>query len=212
MTGDLPKNPAITDRRYKALRSGSLLLSYLVLLRAGFALPSISLSRRCALALIPHKRAAPFHPYPEKSGRYIFCGTFRAGSVRPCGIPFRPSPLASTLPCGVRTFLSPVPASPDGIAALGRGSDRPASPRKPHDSSPSRWNQTAGFTPLRRPRSARFAAFSLRGLHLSPERISFCLAFLRQDGCALDASTDQRWRRIPKPANGERKCREANSN
>src|SRR5690242_11978160 len=45
------------DRRYEALRSGPLLLSYLVLLRAGFTLPSPSLSRRCALT-------APFHPYP----------------------------------------------------------------------------------------------------------------------------------------------------
>src|SRR5712692_4349749 len=40
----------------QGLRGGSPLLSYLVLLRVGFALPPISLSERCALA-------APFHPY-----------------------------------------------------------------------------------------------------------------------------------------------------
>jgi len=46
-----PRGAALTDRRYGTLRSGSLLLPYLVLLRAGFTLPSISLSRRCALTL-----------------------------------------------------------------------------------------------------------------------------------------------------------------
>ena len=128
--------PAIIDRRYRALRSGSLLLSYLVLLRAGFALPSISLSRRCALTLIPLQRDAPFHPYPEQTGRYIFCGTFHAGSVRPdrSGIPFRPSLLTSALPFGVRTFLSSAPACQsqalaDPRQALERSGDRPACPR-----------------------------------------------------------------------------------
>jgi hypothetical protein len=131
-----PTTQTIIDRRYKALRSGSLLLSYLVLLHAGFALPSTSLSRRCALTLIPLKRDAPFHPYPEKSGRYIFCGTFHAGSVRPdCSeIPFRPSLLTSTLPYGVRTFLPSAPACPsraiDGPRqVLERSGDRPACPR-----------------------------------------------------------------------------------
>ena len=98
-----------------ALRSGQPLLSYLVLLRVGFTLPRMSPPERCALTLSPNERAAPFHPYPSNDGRYIFCGTFRAGGVRPdeSGIPRRPSPLASTLPCGVRTFLSPAHASPD---------------------------------------------------------------------------------------------------
>src|SRR5262249_25861866 len=45
-------------------------LSYLVLLRVGFALPRPLLAGRCALT-------APFHPYPGKPGRYVFCGTFR---------------------------------------------------------------------------------------------------------------------------------------
>jgi hypothetical protein len=59
--------------------------------------------------------AAPFHPCSDESERYIFCGTFRAGGVRPdsSDIPLRPSLLASTLPCGVRTFLSPGHAGPD---------------------------------------------------------------------------------------------------
>ncbi len=55
-----PGNPVAMD----ALRSGPLLLSYLVLLRVGFALPQTSLPARCALTLIPENRAAPFHPYP----------------------------------------------------------------------------------------------------------------------------------------------------
>ena len=43
---------------------------YLVLLRMGFTLPYLLPGTRCALT-------APFHPYPDKAGRYIFCGTFR---------------------------------------------------------------------------------------------------------------------------------------
>lgn len=128
--------PMIINRRYRTLRSGPLLLSYLVLLRAGFTLPSPSLSRRCALTLIPPKRAAPFHPYPEMSGRYVFCGTFHAGSVRSdCSeIPFRPSLLTSALPSGVRTFLSSAPACPSrALAGPGwapeQSSDRPACSR-----------------------------------------------------------------------------------
>ena len=86
---------------------------YLVLLRAGFCLPSALRQTRCALT-------APFHPYspspfglwrskpwglPRRSceasvgGRYIFCAT------SPSGYPDRALPGA--LPCGVRTFLSP---------------------------------------------------------------------------------------------------------
>ena len=53
------------ERRYRRLRSGPLLLSYLVLLRVGFTLPRASLPERCALALSPVERAAPFHPYPS---------------------------------------------------------------------------------------------------------------------------------------------------
>src|ERR1039457_6211438 len=60
-------------------RSGPLLLSYLVLLRVGFALPAGLLRPRCALT-------APFRPYLNRrfrnqSRRYIFCCTFRKNSV-----------------------------------------------------------------------------------------------------------------------------------
>jgi hypothetical protein len=48
------------------------------------------------------------------------------------GIPLRPLLLASTLPCGVRTFLSPAPVRPL-VRPLGRGSDHPACPRKLYD-------------------------------------------------------------------------------
>ena len=71
---------------------------YLVLLRAGFCLPSALQQTRCALT-------APFHPYraiarrASDGGRYIFCAT------SPSGCPDRALPGA--LPCGVRTFLSP---------------------------------------------------------------------------------------------------------
>src|ERR1041385_3410661 len=81
-------------------RSGPLLLPYLVLLRVGFSLPAGLLRPRCALT-------APFHPYLNKSRRYIFCGTFRR-TLRPA------RPLAGTLPYGDRTFLSRI-----------TGSDRP---------------------------------------------------------------------------------------
>ena len=114
----------------------------MVLLRVGFTMPPVSLPERCALTLIPRLRAAPFHPYlvpnlQRQAGtrRYIFCGTFRAGGVRSStwDIHPQPSPLASTLPCGVRTFLSPAPAWPPK-RPLRRGSDHPACSRKFHDS------------------------------------------------------------------------------
>jgi hypothetical protein len=57
------------------------MLPYLVLLRAGFGLPRLLPAARWALTL-------PFHPYPSthlpdlsirkvRSGRYLFCATFR---------------------------------------------------------------------------------------------------------------------------------------
>ena len=42
---------------------------YLILLRMGFTLPLSLPTARCALT-------TPFHPYPLKRERYIFCGTF----------------------------------------------------------------------------------------------------------------------------------------
>src|SRR5439155_17310843 len=107
------------ERRYRRLRSGPLLLSYLVLLRVGFTLPRASLPERCALALSPVERAAPFHPYPSpipvaRARTWAVCFLWHFPYRRRtalASIPLRPSPLASTLPCGVRTFLSPTPAS-----------------------------------------------------------------------------------------------------
>ena len=55
----------------------------------------------------------PFHPYPNKSGRFVFCGTFRRDASRqsrPC-MPATtddkaPAPwLHGIAPYGVRTFL-----------------------------------------------------------------------------------------------------------
>jgi hypothetical protein len=67
---------------------------YLVLLRVGFALPTPSLKRRCALT-------APFHPYlAVTTRRYVFCGTFRRLALTPASRTF-----SGTLLCGVRTFL-----------------------------------------------------------------------------------------------------------
>ena len=77
-------------------------LPYLVLLRVGFSLPPPLLAARCALT-------APFHPYPDYSGRYIFCGTFRRRPLKAA-----PRTLSGTPLYGVRTFLSQ-PAQP-GLA------------------------------------------------------------------------------------------------
>ena len=70
----------------------SLIEAYLALHHVGFTMPSMSPSKRWALT-------PPFHPYPKKPRRFVFCGTFRR--VYP------PFLLGSTLPCGVRTFLLP---------------------------------------------------------------------------------------------------------
>ena len=92
-SSDLPGSGGASSRN--ARRISSPLLPYLVLLRVGFALPWLLPARRCALT-------APFHPYPGKPGRYIFCGTFRRVDLNP------PSQaLPGTLLCGVRTFLVP---------------------------------------------------------------------------------------------------------
>src|ERR1700676_1883134 len=75
------------------IRSGPLLLPYLVLLHVVFALPDGSLRPRCALT-------APFHPYLRRGGIFSVALSVRnafSGS---------PRPLAGTLSCGDRTFLS----------------------------------------------------------------------------------------------------------
>ncbi len=49
--------------------SGPLLVPYLILLRTGFTLPPRLPLERWALT-------PPFHPYPNESRRFVFCGTF----------------------------------------------------------------------------------------------------------------------------------------
>jgi hypothetical protein len=73
-------------------RSGPLLLSYLVLLRVGFALPVGLLRLRCALT-------APFHPYLVRGG--IFSVALSVKSA----LSGSPRPFAGTLPYGDRTLL-----------------------------------------------------------------------------------------------------------
>jgi hypothetical protein len=63
------------------------------------------------------KRPAPFHPYQSSKSRlsrdleaavcFLWHFPYRRRTAHLADIPLRPSLLASTLPCGVRTFLSP---------------------------------------------------------------------------------------------------------
>ena len=90
----------------------------------------------------PGKPGRTFSPLPcspatgvAGTRRYIFCGAFRAGGVRSAvaDIPLQPSPLASTLPCGVRTFLPlALPRPPKRTGS--RSGDRPACSREIYDS------------------------------------------------------------------------------
>jgi len=89
---------------------------YLVLLRVGFTMPCTLLRRRCALT-------APFHPYPGRPGRYVFCGTGRLPALT-----LESRTLSGTLLCGVRTFLPGKPGRPSGPLAsltiiIGTGGD-----------------------------------------------------------------------------------------
>ena len=75
--GSVVEQSFIWDARHRAPRAtypGTVrttpVFPYLVLLRMGFTLPCLLPAMRCALT-------APFHPYPAKARRYIFCGTFR---------------------------------------------------------------------------------------------------------------------------------------
>ena len=71
-------------------RDGPPLAAYLGLLAVGFTLPT----RSPAFAV---RFTAPFHPYRRRQARrYVFCGTPSAHA----GLP-----LATTVPCPVRTFL-----------------------------------------------------------------------------------------------------------
>jgi len=100
-------------RAEPARASRRTLLPYLVLLRVGFALPPPLPEARCALT-------APFHPYPDCSGRYILCGTFRPRPLKTAARTLSGTPLY-----GVRTFLSP-PAQHSRNCRSQAGSDRPA--------------------------------------------------------------------------------------
>jgi hypothetical protein len=86
--------PKVWRAEPERMRLAAQLPPYLVLLRVGFAVPRALLPERCALT-------APFHPYPAKAGRYVFCCTFRLTGLNP---PSRT--LSGTLLYGVRTFLS----------------------------------------------------------------------------------------------------------
>ena len=71
---DHSSSPAITRRVWQPTRwlrtDRPQTPPYLVLLRAGFCLPSVLPQTRCALT-------APFHPYLGYPRRYIFCATIR---------------------------------------------------------------------------------------------------------------------------------------
>ena len=92
----------------------------LVLLQVGFAMPPSSPRERCALT-------APFHPClrPKPAAVYFLLH---------CPSSHLDWPLASTLPCGARTFLdeslSASPRSPTPTSAEARAV-YPASPRTP---------------------------------------------------------------------------------
>ena len=110
------------------------------MLRVGFALPSGLPRTRCALT-------APFHPYLRRSAG----GSFSV--VLSVKAPLRdpPRPLAGTLPCGDRTFLShPVEA----------GSQRPSIRRLPEQVSHTACPQS------RNPR--KYLRFGLNGLRFRP--------------------------------------------
>ena len=79
-----PALPSASSGQPGAVRRATAYAPYLALLRVGFALPPMSPSGRCALT-------APFHPYPDRSGRCVFCGTFRR--VAPPGCYPAPCPV-----------------------------------------------------------------------------------------------------------------------
>ena len=45
--------------------------------------PAPDVTIRAVRSYIKPLRAAPFHPYPGKPGRYVFCGAFRTGPTPP---------------------------------------------------------------------------------------------------------------------------------
>ena len=98
--GSVVEQSFIWDARHRAPRAtypGTVrttpVFPYLVLLRMGFTLPCLLPAMRCALT-------APFHPYPAKAGRYIFCGTFRRLSPPRCYLASCPAEPGLSSPTG----------------------------------------------------------------------------------------------------------------
>jgi hypothetical protein len=83
-------------RAYPSVDRADLSRSYLLLLRMGFAKPP-----RCrdAGALLPHRFS--FSPVGEPAGEFSFLWHFPSAHAA--------QQLAGILPCGVRTFLTPLP-------------------------------------------------------------------------------------------------------
>jgi len=77
----------------EVIPTGPPLLPYFVLLHVEFALPDELLRPRCALT-------APFHPYLRRGGIFSVALSMRNALSE------SPRPLAGTLSCGDRTFLS----------------------------------------------------------------------------------------------------------
>jgi hypothetical protein len=117
------------------------------------------------------KQPAPFHPYqssvsPRTAVCFLWHFPYRRRTVHLADIPPRPSLLASTLPCGVRTFLSLALGAVDPVRtrpAIRRGSDRPACPRKFHHRA-SRGSASRGERMLQLHRTARGRPHSWTGL------------------------------------------------
>jgi hypothetical protein len=112
--GSVVEQSFIWDARHRAPRAtypGTVrttpVFPYLVLLRMGFTLPCLLPAMRCALT-------APFHPYPAKARRYIFCGTFRRLSpprryLASCPAePGLSSPAGYVYPSGATAWPTPV--------------------------------------------------------------------------------------------------------
>jgi len=120
-----------------------------VLLQVGFAVPPSSPRERCALT-------APFHPYRCLSATAVYF-------LLHCPSSHPDWPLASSLPCGARTFLDGRPKGPPRnhlISHLRKG----ATSNKPHSTQPSECSHSnavliilSGWTTGGRPASGALA-------------------------------------------------------
>ena len=115
---DIPLRPALLRASSELPGSTAghrFALPYSLLLRVGLAVPPVSPRARCALT-------APFHPCRERTPAVCFlwrCPASRLGW-----------PLASTLPCGARTFLPRVLTAPASARTALTGRNLNASPRR----------------------------------------------------------------------------------